>query len=122
MTWGDDVMFEYLEIVEIRSRAEQGVTKPFRCLADDESEYFVKGKSLGVHDSIKEWLGGYLAKAFGLPVPDFRAVSITLELLASFGDEALSDLGVGPAFASKTVPNAIEFRHDLIQYIQDDLQ
>lgn len=69
-------MFNYLEIIETRGRAEPSITRPFKCLAADRFEYFVKGKSLGVQDSIKEWLGGYLGKALGLPVPEFCAVSI----------------------------------------------
>ena len=115
-------MPNYLEIIEITDRAVQGVTKPFKCLAADESEYFVKGKSLGVQDSIKEWIGGYLGKALGLPIPDFCAVSINHELLKLRGNEALADLGVGPAFASKTVLAATEFRHDSIRHVPADLQ
>jgi len=115
-------MADYLEITEIRDRTSQGVTQPFKCLAASGDEYFVKGKSLGVRDSIKEWLGGYLAKSFGLPVPNFCAVSIDIELLKLTGDEALNDLGEGPAFASQKVPLANELRHHLIQHIPLQLQ
>jgi len=115
-------MANYLEISEIRDRAAQGVTKPFKCLADDGIEYFVKGKSLGTQDSIKEWLGGHLANSFGLPVPNFCVVSIPLQLLNAKGQEALDDLGEGPAFASQTVPLANEFRHHLIEQVPPGLQ
>ena len=115
-------MPDYLEIIEIRDRTSQGVTKPFKCLASDGNEYFVKGKSLGVRDSIKEWLGGCLAKSFGLPVPNFCAVRIDIELLKLKGNEALKDLGEGPAFASKKVPLANELRHHLINSIPVQLQ
>ena len=108
-------MSTYLEITKIRKRAAQGVTRPFKCLAADGAVYYVKGKSLGVQDSIKEWLGGYLGKAFGLPVPDFCAVTIDRELLVLKGNEAIADLGKGPAFASKFVLGADEFRHELIR-------
>lgn len=115
-------MPDYLEIVEIRDRTSQGVTKPFKCLASNGDEYFVKGKSLGIRDSIKEWLGGYLAKSFDLPIPSFCAVSTDIELLKLWGDEAITDLGEGPAFASKSVPLANELRHHLIGNIPLQLQ
>jgi len=115
-------MSNHLEIIEIRDRVGQGVTNPFECLAADDSVYIVKGKSLGVQDSIKEWIGGCLGKAFGLPIPDFCAVHITHNLLKMSGDEALSDLGEGPAFASKLVPEATEFRRNLIRHVPLELQ
>ena len=115
-------MPNYLEITKIRNRATQGVTMPFKCFATDNAEYYVKGKSLGVKDSIKEWLGGYLGKAFGLPVPDFCAVTIDRELLVLKGEEAIADLGEGPAFASKSVLGADEFRHELIYQVPPNLQ
>ena len=110
-------MSNYLEINEIRGRAAQGITLPFKCLATDGVEYFVKGKSLGIIDSIREWLGCHLALSFGLPVPDFSIVTIPIELLEVKGEEALMDLGVGPAFASKAVPLSNDLMQHQIQSI-----
>lgn len=115
-------MAGYLEIIEIRDRALQGVTEPYKCLASDEFEYFVKGKSIAPQGSIKEWLSGKIAKAFGLPIPDFCAVKIDIELLRLSGDDALNCMGEGPAFASKKVHAADEFRYHAITKVDADLQ
>jgi hypothetical protein len=90
-----------LTIIEVISRAKQGQTKPFLCRANDGNLYYVKGKSAGRLSLINEWLAANLAKAFGLPVPDFAVATVPEELLKDVADA--NDLGFGEVFASKRV-------------------
>jgi hypothetical protein len=88
-----------LEIVEIIRPAEQGRTTPFLCRADDEMLYYVKGKNAGKRNQFCEWVAAHLAKSFGLPVPPFRLVTVSEELLFE-SPESHQLLGAGIAFAS----------------------
>lgn len=88
-----------LAIVEILDRSEQGTTRPFLCRCDDERLYFVKGRGAGHRGLLSEWLTGHLAKAFGLPVPEF-AVAHAPQGLVDLHPEG-RDLGWTPLFASQ---------------------
>lgn len=70
-----------IQIVEILDRSIQGVTRPFYCRCEDGQAYFVKGRGAGRQSLIAEYFGGRLARAFGLPVPDFEIVEIPPELI-----------------------------------------
>jgi hypothetical protein len=82
---------EYLSITEIGGRTKQGATAPFKCTAEDDHHYFVKGKSASA-------------------------------LLRLHGEEAVSDLGNEPAFASKRIASSHELRYDRIQHIDETRQ
>lgn len=116
-------MADYLEIIEIRDRvnAKQGITKPFKCVASDKFEYFVKGRYVGTYGCIKEWLGAHLARSFGLPIPPFFIVTTPIELLEAY-DGGLQDLGESPAFASRKVPFSTELKSHIIQQVDVNLQ
>lgn len=88
-----------LKITEILSPASQGKTIPFLCRAEDERLYYVKGKGTGRRGQFCEWVVAHLARSFGLPVPDFRLVMVSPELLAESPKEH-QILGSGYAFAS----------------------
>lgn len=92
------VRVQPLQIVEILHRSEQGVTRPFLCRCEDDRLYYVKGRGAGPRSLLCEWLGGHLARAFGLPLPEFAIVQASQDLIDLFPEG--SDLGVGPAFAS----------------------
>jgi len=91
-------MAEPLTIIEINSRSEQGRTRPFLCRCDDDQLYYVKGRGAGHRSLLCEWLAGHLARAFGLPVPEFVIAQAPQELLDLHPEGR--DLGPGPAFAS----------------------
>lgn len=113
---------KYLNITEIGRRTKQGATAPFMCIAEDDNHYFIKGKSASLYERISEWMGAFLGKAFGLPIPDFTLVQVPENLLKLHGEEALSDLGKEPAFASKRISSSHELRYDLIKNIDETLQ
>lgn len=92
-----------LSIVEIISRSEQGVTRPFLCRCEDDHLYYVKGRAAGPRSLLCEWLAGNLARALGLPVPEFVIAQAPRDLIDLFPEG--SELGAGPAFASLQVPN-----------------
>ena len=97
---------EPLQVVEILERSEQGVTRPFLCRCDDDHLYYVKGRGAGRSSLLCEWLAGYLALAFGLPVPPFAIVEAPQSLVDLFPEGR--DLGAGPAFGSRVVARTQE--------------
>lgn len=92
-----------LQITEILHRSEQGMTRPFLCRCEDDRLYYVKGFGAGPRSLLCEWLAGHLARAFGLPLPEFAIVQASQDLIELFPEG--NDLGSGPAFASLQVPN-----------------
>lgn len=99
-------MPEPLTIVEILERSEQGVTRPFLCRCEDEQLYYVKGRYAGPRSLLCEWLAGHLARALGLPVPEFFIVQAPQALLDLYPEGR--DLGPTPAFASRKVAHVQE--------------
>lgn len=89
-----------VQIVEVIRRSEQGMTKPFICVGDDDQIYFVKGRGAGARSQICEWIAGKLGLALGLPIAPFSIVDVPLELLELGNGIDLTDLGPGPAFGS----------------------
>jgi hypothetical protein len=95
-----------LRIDEIIERSEQGRTRPFLCRCEDGNLYYVKGRGAGRRSLLCEWLAGYLARAFGLPIPPFAVVQAPESLVSLYSEG--SELGSGPAFGSRRVPVAQE--------------
>jgi hypothetical protein len=98
-----------IQIIEIIKKADQGHCKPFLCRGDDGHLYYVKGFIDGRpqrEDQVKEWICAHLARAFGLPLPDFCIVDIPEEL-HDVSPEHFKQLGYGPAFASKYVKGSL---------------
>lgn len=94
---------------------------PFLCRAADEQLYYVKGKSAGVKGQFCEWVVAHLAAAFGLPIPPFRQVRVSQELL----DESPAGhqvLGAGIAFASLARTQAQWFESSFISEVPMDLR
>lgn len=98
-----------IQIVEIIGRSVQGVTNPFICKCEDGQTYFVKGSGAGKQSLIAEYVGGRLARAFGLPVADFEIVEVPQELVKWSVRGDASELGAGLAFGSKALPHVQEF-------------
>ena len=65
-----------VQINEVIRRSKQGVTFPFLCRSENGQHYFAKGSGVGKFGLRAEWLGGCLARALGLPVPDFDQVIV----------------------------------------------
>lgn len=91
--------------IEGRTLEGDGVSRPFRCIGEDDAEYFVKLKNTGWNHLVKEWIAGRLAQEMELPIADIAQVLIPRELVA--GDAELeSELGHGVAFGSRRVEPA----------------
>jgi hypothetical protein len=97
---------EYMQIVEILERSEQGVTRPFLCRCTDDQLYYVKGEGAGRRSLLCEWFAGHLAHAMGLPLPPFAIVQARRELVELYPEGR--DLGVVPAFGSRVVAHTQE--------------
>lgn len=84
-----------IEIDEVLRRSEQGATEPYICRGANGKLYFVKGKGAGYDSLVKEWIAGQLAKAMGLPIPNFEIVSVSQDLYDAGRNGPLRDLGFG---------------------------
>lgn len=111
-----------LNIVEIIKIASQGMTKPFLCKGSDGKTYYAKGKRASAPGLIKEWMAGNLAKAFGLPIPNFSCAYIDRLLVESYGSEAVEYLGSGDIFVSEQIKSATDFKHQMLNKIKPQLQ
>lgn len=106
-----------VEIIEVLGRSPQGKTEPFICRGDDGETYYVKGIGAGRRSQICEWIGGCLARRFGLPVPDFCIVEVPPELMDLDLGVDLHALGAGPAFGSKSEEELMELKSSTVGLI-----
>lgn len=111
----------FLNIVEIIKQAEHGLSSPFLCRGDDGELYFVKGRASGRSSLWAEWLGGYLGRAFGLPIPPFCIAEIPAELIRECPPE-LRPVGSGLAFASRRVEACQWLERAVAPRVEDKLQ
>ena len=111
-----------IKIVEIITRSEQGITKPFLCRADDGFQYFVKGHGAGRRALINEWIAGNIGRRLELPIPDFEMAEIPAELIRFSARDDVRDLGAGIGFASRRVENADELSYLFIEQIPPELR
>lgn len=108
-----------IQIVEILGRSIQGVTNPFYCRCEDGEAYFVKGIGAGKQSLISEYVAGRLARAFGLPVPDFDIVDVPPELIEWSARDDAHELGAGLAFGSRELPHVQEFSFSHISHVPE---
>lgn len=96
-----------IDIIAIEGRTEQsnGVSRPFRCIGEDDAEYFVKLKNVGWNQLVKEWIAGRLAQEMGLAAAEIAQVRIPRELVAGNAELEI-ELGHGLAFGSRRVEPA----------------
>jgi hypothetical protein len=111
-----------IKIVEIITRSEQGITKPFLCRGDNGLQYFVKGHGAGKQALINEWIAGNIGKRLGLPIPDFEMAEISGDLIRFSARDDAKDLGEGIGFASQRVENADELSYLFIEQIPVELK
>ena len=109
-------------IIEVGERTEQGMTKPYRCGADDGHDYFVKSAGAGWRSLICEWMAGRLAIEFGLPVPPMAQVAIEDDLPAMFLQRGDHDLVAGLAFGSRRVDHVRDFEPTLLKLCSVELR
>uniref|UniRef100_UPI003F494F8F HipA family kinase n=1 Tax=Cupriavidus taiwanensis TaxID=164546 RepID=UPI003F494F8F len=97
----------YLSIVEVLGRADQGITRPFRCRAEDGKLYYVKGRHASRRSQICEWVAGHLGVGFGLPIPPFEVLDVPVEIVELLPQD-WQELGSGPVFGSLAHALSIE--------------
>lgn len=110
-----------MEIVEILQAAKQGRSTPFLCRGEDECLYYVKGKNGGRRSQFYEWTLAHLATKFGLPMPVFRLVNISRELLAET-TVANQIIGEGIAFATEAQTRAQWFERGFVESVSKELR
>jgi len=69
-------MLPHPAITEVWGRTEQGVTRPFRCGADDGHSYYVKSRGADWRSLVCEWVAGQLAMELALPIAPFAQVDV----------------------------------------------
>jgi hypothetical protein len=111
-----------INIREIISRSDQGITRPFLCRADDGHLYYVKGACAGRKALVSEWLAGHIGKTLGLPIPAFDLAMIPEDLTQGSARDDIADLGAGMGFASRAVENADELSYLFIGQIEPNIR
>lgn len=106
-----------VNITEVISRSEQGITRPFFCRGDDNWLYYVKHKHAGYEALISEWIAGHLALKLALPIPAFRQAIIPSELINMSARDDIKELGAGIGFASQLIANADELTYIYVNQI-----
>jgi len=110
-----------LSIIEVLGRAEQGVTEPFKCRADDGNLYYVKGKHASRRSQLCEWIAGHLARALGLPIPAFCVLEVSEEIIELL-PAGWQELGTGPVFGSLAHLHSIEMTWPLIKSVPANIR
>lgn len=110
-----------LQIVEVLGPAEQGLSRPMKCRAEDGRLYYVKGRQTNPHSLWAEWLCAHLGRAFGLQIPDFALLQAGEELLAELPREQ-RHIGADPAFASCHQDGALWFELSQVDRVPPVLQ
>lgn len=96
-------------ITEIVRRSEQGVTRPFLCRSAEGTGYFVKGiLGAGAEALRAETIGGKLAQALRLPIPEFVVAEVDEALISLSAVDGARELGGRYAFGSKAILGAQE--------------
>jgi hypothetical protein len=91
------------------------MTRPLLCKGADGKSYYAKGKRATASGLIKEWMVANLARAFGLPIPDFQIAYIERSLVEGYGSEAVENLGVGDVFVSEQIKSATDFKYHILK-------
>jgi len=99
---------------------EQGRTEPYLCRANDGDEYVVKGNTTQGKGRIVEYICAHIGKAFGLPIPDFEIIEVP-EYLLEYDSVYQDEIGSGPAFASRYIPQLQEVNLSIIDDIDNTL-
>lgn len=83
-----------VDVVEYITPLREGGSLPAIVLGDDEFEYVIKfrGAGQGVKALIAEFIGGELARAMGLKVPEIVFMTLNDSFHKSEGDEEIQDL------------------------------
>lgn len=116
-----DMPHETAEVIEIQGRSEQGMQEPFQCLADDGHLYYVKGCQTDRSSLCNELICAHLAVQLGLPLPPFKLLNVSEEILAE-APPAWRVLGAGLAFGSQQHPGCTWFDKAQVQHVPMDLQ
>ena len=115
-------------ITEVIERTAQGMTRPYLCMAEDGTAWFVKSAGAGWRSLVCEWIAGRLAVAFGLPLPALAQPVVDEALAQALHAQGDGDLATGPAFGSRRVDYVrdfepalqaqcpTEFRRDLVAF------
>lgn len=112
-----------LELKTIIRRVKNGYTQPFYCVCADGFNYYVKGKAVSNPERCSELLSACIARAWDLPIPEFRIVHIpdTLLRYSANYQELITDLGEGFAWGIREVEKVSLYTTTIRKYISDDL-
>lgn len=101
-----------IQLTEVIRVAEQGMTRPILCGAEDGRRYYVKGQQTDRASLWREWIAGYIALAMGLPIAPFLLVQAKEFVLRELPSE-LRVLGSSPAFGSAERSDVMWYENSL---------
>lgn len=114
-----------MDLIEIVTRAKQGVTEPFICRASDNNIYFVKGGNATRKDLINEFICANLAGRYGLSIPDHEILWSDPDFISESSrfSPDFKELGSGFVFGSKRIDNCVDISFSNLEMlsIEDQL-
>jgi len=108
-------------IKTITDISDQGMSEPYRCIAEDDTEYYAKGLRSTRASQINEWLCANMAAAIQLPIAKFSLLNVPSYLFEELSDKQ-KKIGLGCCFGSQTVHDVIIFEEANIKKIPFDIQ
>ena len=108
-------------IKTITDISDQGMSEPYRCIAEDDTEYYVKGLRSTRASQINEWLCANMAAAIKLPVANFSLLDVPEYLFEELSDQQ-KKIGLGCCFGSQSVHDVILFEEANIKQIPIEIQ
>jgi hypothetical protein len=108
-------------IKTITDISEQGMSEPYRCIAEDDTEYYAKGLRSTRTSQINEWLCANMAAAIGLPIAQFSLLDVPEYLFEELSDQQ-KKIGLGYCFGSQTVHHVTLLEEANIKHIPIEIQ
>jgi len=109
-------------ITEVVARTEQGMTRPYLCMADDGQAWYVKSAGAHWRSVVCEWVAGRLAIEFGLPLPLIAQPQVDEALADALRAAGDPDLAAGLAFGSQRVEHVLGFEPALLDRCPPDIR
>lgn len=110
-----------LEVKEVIKKADQGLGEAYHCEGADRNLYWIKGYSAQRDFQVNEWISGFLAKAFGVPIASFTLLELD-ETLYMYLPSEYKGLGYGPVFASCHAKGSRELVESLIPKVPGEVK
>lgn len=104
--------------LELKRLAKRGAMKPLLCRANDGAHYIFKPYSAGQSLPLAvEWICARLGRALGLPIPNYRQITVSESLAEEWNAFNERQIEPGVGFGSQQISSAMEFELSLVEQV-----